>query len=228
MTSTRGTMISRAVVSPNSKMLWIICSSDSSMTPSSSAVPTRNRISSSVTNGLLGAAWSPKRRRNTGGMALSSRFSQPSIQVTARTGPARCNASVSAWRMAIVLGVISQKISRKAVSAAVVIASALLNSASLTVSSAVNVDATITATLLRTRMVERKSPGLASICWSCWAERLPSSARCLIRSRPIDVRAVSDIAAKKARNRQIPRTRNCHHVLSESNYGARRQALLLN
>src|SRR5256885_703119 len=74
----------------------------------------------------------------------------------------------------------------------------------------------MTARLLMIRMVERKWPGSFSISFSCWAERLPSSARCLMRSLPIDVSAVSAAEANTARIRQIPRTRNCHQVLSAS------------
>ena len=51
--SGRGTMTSRRMVSPNSKIEWIISRSSSSMTSSRSASSTMALISSSDTNGPL-------------------------------------------------------------------------------------------------------------------------------------------------------------------------------
>ena len=93
MTSLRGTITSRAMVSPSSKTEWIILRSVSSIRLDASAMSTISRSSVSVENG-------PSRKPRPGVIALpiriSSRGSGPRIEVIAVTGPAVSRATRSA------------------------------------------------------------------------------------------------------------------------------------
>lgn len=83
--SVRGTITSRATVSPSSNTEWIISRSESSTTPRSCARSTSSRSSTSEVNG-------PSRKPWPGVIALpitmSSRDSGPSTEPSTRTGPA--------------------------------------------------------------------------------------------------------------------------------------------
>ncbi len=61
--STRGVITSRAIVSVNSKMDWIISFSCSSITPCSSPASTSTRNSSSLTTGANRCGWMPNGRK---------------------------------------------------------------------------------------------------------------------------------------------------------------------
>ena len=67
-TSVRGTITSRAIVSPSSNTDWIICRSPCSTTPRSSAMSTSSRSSTSDANG-------PSRKPRPGVIALPNRIS---------------------------------------------------------------------------------------------------------------------------------------------------------
>ena len=92
----RGTITSRAMVSPNSKTEWIIFRSPDSITAEASAKSTSSRSSVSVANG-------PSRNPRPGVMALPIRISSfgsgPSTRVTTVSGGADTSATRSGcWR----------------------------------------------------------------------------------------------------------------------------------
>ena len=88
-TSVRGTMTSRAMVSPSSNTEWIIWRSPDSTTPRSSAMSTSSRSSTSEENG-------PSRKPRPGVIMLPTRISSvatgPSTRPSSRTTPAVASA----------------------------------------------------------------------------------------------------------------------------------------
>ncbi len=88
-TSGRGTITSRAMVSPRENTDWIMLRSPASTTPRSSAMSTSSRSSTSVENG-------PSRKPRPGVIALPSRISSvdtgPSNRPRSRVGPAAASA----------------------------------------------------------------------------------------------------------------------------------------
>ena len=85
-TSVRGTMTSRAIVSPSSKTEWIIWRSPDSTTPRSSAMSTSSRSSTSEENG-------PSRKPRPGVIVLPMRMS------SVATGPStRPSSRIDAGR----------------------------------------------------------------------------------------------------------------------------------
>ena len=88
--SVRGTITSRAMVSPSSNTDWIICRSPCSTTPRSSAMSTSSRSSTSEENG-------PSRNPRPGVIALPNRVSSeasgPNTRPSTRTAPAPASAT---------------------------------------------------------------------------------------------------------------------------------------
>jgi len=99
--SGRGTITSRAIVSPSSNTEWIICRSSSSISRSCSARSTSSRSSASDVNG-------PLRNPRPGVNALPSRMSScvigPSTVASSATGPASTTATWAGCCRAIVRG----------------------------------------------------------------------------------------------------------------------------
>jgi hypothetical protein len=97
--SVRGTMTSRAMVSPSWKTDWIISRSPCSTTPRCSAMSTSSRSSTSDENG-------PSRKPRPGVRALPSQISRlgsgPSTRPSACTTPAPARASLyGCWRPSV-------------------------------------------------------------------------------------------------------------------------------
>ena len=95
-TSVRGTITSRAIVSPSSNTDWIICRSPCSTTPRSSAMSTSSRSSTSDENG-------PSRKPRPGVIALPNRVSSEAsglkTRPSTRTAPAPASATAfGCWR----------------------------------------------------------------------------------------------------------------------------------
>ena len=88
-TSVRGTMTSRAMVSPSSNTEWIMLRSPDSTTPRSSAMSTSSRSSTSEENG-------PSRKPRPGVIMLPTRISSvamgPRTRPSSRTTPAPASA----------------------------------------------------------------------------------------------------------------------------------------
>src|SRR6266540_3581196 len=184
--SGRGTITSRRMVSPNSKIEWIISRSSSSMTSPRSASSTRARISSSETKGPLAR---PLPGATTLPMAMNSRVSGPrtrratrSVCCTARVfGATSANTNVSmVMPMTATARPTPPPISRSATEVASAVAENCVTSSSNS-----------------TRL--RKRGGSSTSCRSGPAPRRPSSFRCLARMRLMRVRLVSDAAGKAAK-----------------------------
>ncbi len=98
-TSVRGTITSRAIVSPSSNTDWIICRSSCSTTPRCSAMSTSSRSSTSEANG-------PSRKPRPGVIALPNRVSSEAsglnIRPSSRTAPAPASATrLKCWRPSV-------------------------------------------------------------------------------------------------------------------------------
>src|ERR1700694_4761879 len=208
--SVRGIMISRTVLSPISMMPWIIWCSCSSITPCSSETWSMLISSSSERYGAR-AAGPPVRARE---MIVTAHRIGPKKLASQSTGRAAASATRSAWVIASVLGVTSAAIRR--------ITERLTESSSVShrrkpsgtpqrvnndsLSSAVAVDATISASVLTNSTVERKRLGSARNRCRMLAALLPCSARKRTRRRPTEVSAVSVPLAAAATKKQMTRT----------------------
>ncbi len=125
--------------------------------------------------------------------------------VSTRTGPASASANRSLKRSASDFGAISQKIRTTIDSTMVPIACGTLSRYE-SMSNAVHVETTITATVFRVRIVERYALGSACRRVTVFARRLPSSARLRIRIRLTLVSEVSAAAANAAITRPATMT----------------------
>ncbi len=152
--STRGTITSRTALSVISKMPWIISRSPSSTTPSSSPTATSIFSSSSERNGPRAAARpapAPAIRRVA---SVSSRTRGLSTRVRTATGRTSTRATRSACWSAYDFGPISHSTSTTTESATVDQKAAGWPN-DCTASRVAQVEATITATVLVTRIAPR-------------------------------------------------------------------------
>ncbi len=159
--SIRGIITSRTVVSANSKMLLIISVSSSSSTPSSSPTVTSRRSSSSVTKGPRCLICPPSRRTSELVIALNEKTMGRRSQAAPRTGPTSIRAQRMGFCTAAVFGVISQKM-RTIKEIRIVEMSSPKFDEKRSASTVAILEATMTATLLTIRMVERKTFGWES------------------------------------------------------------------
>src|SRR5260370_522448 len=210
--SVRGIITSRTVLSPISMMPWIIWCSCSSITPCSSETWSTVSSSSSVRYGAR-AARPPVMPREM--IVTAHRIGVRKV-ATRSTGPAAASAQRSACAMASVLGVTSAAISRtidstsdtSSVSHSLNPDGAPARVKIESLISAVAVEATMSASVLVNRTVDRNRLGSARSRCRMAAAWLTCSARWRTRRRPTEVSAVSVPLASAAMKKQMTRTKS--------------------
>src|SRR6266571_4780671 len=148
-------------------------------------------------------------------MALRVTTSGWSSQAATRTGLTRTRAQRMGFCTAAVLGVISQKINTTSEIRTVEMSSPKVSEKRKARTVAM-LEATITATLLITRMVERNTFGLVSKFSISAAFTSPSSTKFLSLMRLMEVRAVSAAEAVAQRMRETTRIVSCNHAVASN------------
>ena len=200
VTSMRGVITSRAVVSPKSSTLYSITCSPCSMVPSFLPTSIHSRISSSVTAGSPFASAVPIVRESR----FSTRTTGETIRERIRIGPADRSATPSRNRAATIMGPIWPTTSRaRAVPAIASGTPPGPNSASAT--SVASAAAATQTRVVPIRVVIRIRSGSARSSARAVAPRRWSLTSVRTRAREIEISATSALAKKAARRRQIPK-----------------------